>query len=326
MARLPQPGADNGTWGDILNEYLSQTLKTDGTLKNNVITTAHIQNGSITETQLDTALQNKLNIVGSGGIADGTITTLKLQDGAVTDIKISASAAIAQSKIANLTTDLANKANVSHTHVATDIASGTIASARLGSGTANDSTFLRGDGTWATPTGAGDVTLTGVQTLTHKTLTLPRVDAILDSNGAVALTIDSSLNAVNYMRLHNNSTGNGVSIYADGSDDDIYLGLIPKGNGNLYTHAPAGHTPSFAIFGDDPDVSLNLAPKGNGKVYVNFVELTTEADTPRYIRYSSGWPARPVDSRMTFFIGGSSSTDEPSDINTTVGDVWIPAS
>lgn len=49
-------------------------------------------------------------------------------------------------------------AATSHTHAATDIASGTIGTARLGSGTANSTTYLRGDSTWATVAGASDAT------------------------------------------------------------------------------------------------------------------------------------------------------------------------
>ncbi len=38
MARLPIPGSDDGKWGDILNEYLLAAHKTDGTLKDDIIT------------------------------------------------------------------------------------------------------------------------------------------------------------------------------------------------------------------------------------------------------------------------------------------------
>ena len=33
MPRLPQPGADNGTWGDVLNDFLSVSLSGDGSVK-----------------------------------------------------------------------------------------------------------------------------------------------------------------------------------------------------------------------------------------------------------------------------------------------------
>lgn len=42
MSRLPTPGSDEGSWGDILNDFLSQAHNTDGTLKDKVITAAKL--------------------------------------------------------------------------------------------------------------------------------------------------------------------------------------------------------------------------------------------------------------------------------------------
>lgn len=49
-------------------------------------------------------------------------------------------------------------AALSHGHSASEITSGTVDTARLGSGSASSSTYLRGDQTWATIAGGGDVT------------------------------------------------------------------------------------------------------------------------------------------------------------------------
>lgn len=71
MARLPQPGGDNGNWGLILNDYLSQVHKADGTIKDNAVTNSaiapdavtstEIADGTILEAQLSTSVQSKLN-------------------------------------------------------------------------------------------------------------------------------------------------------------------------------------------------------------------------------------------------------------------------
>lgn len=48
-------------------------------------------------------------------------------------------------------------ATVSHVHAGSDITSGTVGTARLGSGTANSGTYLRGDQTWAAVSGSSTV-------------------------------------------------------------------------------------------------------------------------------------------------------------------------
>ena len=65
MARLPQPGSDDGTWGGILNEYLSQAHNADGTLKDNVVTADVLKNQSVVTNVL----------------ADGSVTAAKLDAG-----------------------------------------------------------------------------------------------------------------------------------------------------------------------------------------------------------------------------------------------------
>jgi hypothetical protein len=65
MARLPNPGGDDGAWGVILNDYLSQSLNSDGSVKN-------IPQSKITN--LDSSLASKASsdnvITNTGGGKD----------------------------------------------------------------------------------------------------------------------------------------------------------------------------------------------------------------------------------------------------------------
>lgn len=54
MARLPQPGGDQGAWGSILNEFLTTSLNANGTLKDNSVTSSVIANNAVTASKLAT--------------------------------------------------------------------------------------------------------------------------------------------------------------------------------------------------------------------------------------------------------------------------------
>lgn len=63
MARLPQPGGDDNTWGNILNDFLSQAHNTDGSLKSAAVTAAgaYTKPGSgIPSSDLDVATQSAI--------------------------------------------------------------------------------------------------------------------------------------------------------------------------------------------------------------------------------------------------------------------------
>lgn len=52
MARLPNPGGDDGQWGNILNDFLGQAHDISGSLKADSVGTAQIQDGSVIATKL----------------------------------------------------------------------------------------------------------------------------------------------------------------------------------------------------------------------------------------------------------------------------------
>jgi hypothetical protein len=70
MARLPQPGGDQGSWGEVLNDFLSTEHNNNGTLKasGSLSTKYSKPAGGIPETDLDSSLQTKVNtVLASGG-------------------------------------------------------------------------------------------------------------------------------------------------------------------------------------------------------------------------------------------------------------------
>jgi hypothetical protein len=83
-------------------------------------------------------------------------------------------------------------------------------------------------------TTAGDVTLTGTQTLTNKTLTAPKIGtSILDTNGNELFLLTATASAVNELTYANADTGNKPTFTATGDDTDIGVSIQPKGSGTV---------------------------------------------------------------------------------------------
>lgn len=216
MARLPQPGGDDGTWGQILNDYLSVSHDSAGAIKTDAVPANALQDSSVTDAKLatsntpsngqvlsfdgtnltwanagspDPAMGGDLSgtasnaqivagAVGSTELATNAVTTAKITDANVTNAKLATDAVttikiadanvtdakiasgISQSKITNLTSDLAGKEPT--------ITAGTT------------SQYWRGDKSW--------------QTLDKTAVGLANVDNTSDANKPISTATQTALN------------------------------------------------------------------------------------------------------------------------------------
>ena len=95
---------------------------------------------------------------------------------------------------------------------------------------------------------AGDVTTTGSQTLTNKTLTSPKIGtSILDTNGNELFLLTATGSAVNQLTYANAATGNAPAFTASGGDSNISINLVPKGTGEVQANGSGLATTGKAI-------------------------------------------------------------------------------
>jgi hypothetical protein len=82
----------------------------------------------------------------------------------------------------------------------------------------------------------GFATLTGVETLTNKTLTAPKIangGFVADANGNEQIKFTTTASAVNELTVVNSATSNAPEISSTGGDTNIDLKITPKGSGNV---------------------------------------------------------------------------------------------
>ena len=102
-------------------------------------------------------------------------------------------------------------------------------------------------GVYDTGFGSGDVTLTGTQTLTNKTLTSPKIGtSILDTNGNELFLLTATGSAVNEITLANAASGNAPSLTASG-ETNVSLNLVPKGTGQVQINGNTAATVGKSI-------------------------------------------------------------------------------
>jgi len=99
---------------------------------------------------------------------------------------------------------------------------------------------------------AGDVTLTGTQTLTNKTLTSPKIGtSILDTSGNQLALLTATGSAVNEVTLANAATGNNPTLTASGDDTNIGIALQTKGSGVIQAEDSGGNVSAVKIAGKE---------------------------------------------------------------------------
>ena len=134
---------------------------------------------------------------------------------------------------------------------------------------------------------AGDVTLTGTQTLTNKTLTAPKIaDAgfIADANGNEQVIFQTTTSAVNELEITNAATGNPPILGASG-ETNVDVHIKPKGTGetrigtgsaaatlttdgahDLVLDTNSGTNSGTITITDGTNGNINIAPNGDGVV------------------------------------------------------------
>jgi len=179
--------------------------------------------------------------------------------------------------------------------------------------------FIYGTGSGTNPNlvdmGFGDVTTTGTQTLTNKTLTSPKIGtSILDTNGNELFLLTATSSAVNEITYANAATGNGPTFTASG-ETNVDININPKGSGVLKSGTAAVQiagketmwVPAAAMYGP----TTNPADAAQVETTATRPDLKVfdfDASTKQYTQFTVAMPKSWNEGTITYQVYWSPST------------------
>jgi len=163
--------------------------------------------------------------------------------------------------------------------------------------------------------GDGDVTLTGTQTLTNKTLTAPKIGtSILDTSGNELVLLTATGSAVNEFTLANAASGAGPTLSSTG-ETNVDININPKGTGTLKSGTaavkiagketiwvPAAAMISPTTNGADGEQVETTATRPDMNVY------DFDASTQQYTQFTIAMPKSWNEGTLTYQVYWAPST------------------
>ena len=143
------------------------------------------------------------------------------------------------------------------------------------------------------------------KTLDSATINFPKINQILDTNGATVTKYEAFPNAVNFISLGGEATGFNPSVYVDGADTNISLALGGKGEGAVLLDTRVALTSSTQTADGNVDAELPLTIFNSSTPVVGYVADGTVIGELKYF-VNNGTGTATV--QPTNFAGGTNTT------------------